>query len=240
MSHYKVDRNAEILQIAVKKLELRFPISELSSKLDYAKGNISNFLSGKKPVPDTFLDKFFITFGLQRSEIENLLTTEENKTIGVDEVKELKNQNIFLVPLVSQYAYGGFLSGYSDNDYMETLPTLPFYADHEAKGNYIAFEVRGESMENGTDESIKAGNVVICREINNQYWKSKLHIRKWDFFVIAHQTEGILIKSIIDHNVESGEITIHSLNPLYEDRILNLSEVALLYNVIEIRRKLKQ
>lgn len=30
MSHYKVDRNAEILQIAVKKLELRFPIYEFS------------------------------------------------------------------------------------------------------------------------------------------------------------------------------------------------------------------
>ena len=42
--------------------------------------------------------------------------------------------SIMHVPMVSQYAYSGYLSGFADNEYMETLPTVPFMVDKEAKG----------------------------------------------------------------------------------------------------------
>lgn len=152
-----------------------------------------------------------------------------------DEAAPINTSHILNVPLVNQYAYAGYLCGYADPEYIETLPTLPFIVDQEAHGSYIAFEVKGDSMDDGTDEAYKEGDRLLCREIQQHLWaSSKLHIRKWDF-VIVH-SEGILIKRIVDHDVELGTITIHSLNPLYPDRLISLRDVRQIFNVIEMSR----
>ena len=76
------------------------------------------------------------------------------------------NQNYIInVPLVNQYAQAGYLCGFQDAAYIATLPTIPFIIDHEAKGNYVAFEVRGDSMNDGTEESYLEGDKLLCREI---------------------------------------------------------------------------
>lgn len=156
-------------------------------------------------------------------------------SIEVLEAIPLNQNYIINVPLVNQYAQAGYLCGYEDASYIATLPTIPFIIDHEAKGNYVAFEVRGDSMNDGTEESYLEGDRLLCREIYPQYWvDSKLHIKKWDF-VIVHE-EGILVKRIIDHNVENHTITIHSLNDMYPDRVIDLAEVRQIFNVIELQR----
>lgn len=140
--------------------------------------------------------------------------------------------DIQYVPLVNQYAYAGYLDGYNDITYLEQLPKIPFIVDHEGKGNYVAFEIKGDSMDDGTDEGYKEGEKVLCREIAQHLWsKSKLHLRKWDF-VIIHK-DGILIKRIINHDVENHTITIHSLNDFYPDNVIDLIEVKQIFNVIE-------
>lgn len=138
------------------------------------------------------------------------------------------------VPLVSQYAYAGYLGGYGDPEYVGTLPTIDFTPDREMTGNYLAFEVRGDSMDNGSKESYIEGEIVICREVEREYWRdSRLFINKRDF-VIVHE-EGILIKRIIAHDLDAHTITIHSLNPLYPDRTLNLSDVHQIFSIVESR-----
>ena len=147
------------------------------------------------------------------------------------------DQLVMRIPLVNQYAYAGYLSGFSDEEYLDELPHIPFYADREYKGTYMAFEVRGDSMDDGSRLSIVEGDILLCREISPSYWQHKLHIHKWNF-VIVHRDNGILIKQITTHNVDSGVITIHSLNPIYPDKKLNLKEVVQLVNVVKIERKL--
>ena len=90
-------------------------------------------------------------------------------------------------------------------------------------------------MNDGTEESYLEGDRLLCREIKRELWiDSKLHIRKWDF-VIVHK-EGVLIKRIVEHNVENGTITVHSLNPIYPDKVISLAEVYQIFNVIEFLR----
>lgn len=157
------------------------------------------------------------------------------KDVEVLEAMPLNQNYIINVPLVNQYAQAGYLCGYGDAAYLASLPSIPFIIDHEAKGNYVAFEVRGDSMNDGTEESYLQGDKLLCREIQPRYWvESKLHIRKWDF-VIVHE-DGILVKRIIDHDVENHIITIHSLNDLYPDREIDLAEVKQIFNVIEFQR----
>lgn len=173
-----------------------------------------------------------ITNTTQSGNITNI--TGNNTTIATN-AHPLQLENIVYAPLVSQYAYAGYISGYADEEYIEHLPIVPFVASHDAKGNYVAFEVRGDSMDDGTDDGYKEGDRVLGREIPQDLWvNSKLHIRKWDFIIV--HTEGILIKRIIKHDVEKHLITIHSLNEFYEDRIINLKDVKKIFNVIELQR----
>ena len=138
------------------------------------------------------------------------------------------------IPLVSQYAYAGYLGGYGDPEYVGTLPTIDFTPNQEMTGNYLAFEVKGDSMDDGSKESYIEGELLICREVEHHLWRdSRLHINKRDF-VIVH-TEGILVKRIIAHDVEHHTITIHSLNPIYPDRVLDLADVRQIFSVVESR-----
>lgn len=137
---------------------------------------------------------------------------------------------------MSQYAQAGYLYGFADVGYVESLPTIPTIVDHEIRGNYMAFEVRGDSMDNGTKESLEEGEILICREVTKDLWQYKLHLHKWNF-VIVHQTEGIVVKRITEHDVEKGLITIHSLNPFYPDRVLELKDISQIFNVVQIHRK---
>ena len=163
------------------------------------------------------------------------MTNISKGNIEILEAIPLNQNYIINVPLVNQFAQAGYLCGFQDAAYIATLPTIPFIIDHEAKGNYVAFEVRGDSMNDGTEESYLEGDRLLCREIAPYLWaESKLHIRKWDF-VIVHE-DGILVKRIIDHNVENHTITIHSLNDMYPDRVIDLAEVRQIFNVIELQR----
>ncbi len=140
------------------------------------------------------------------------------------------------VPLVSQYAYAGYLTGFGDPEYIDTLPKIDFTPERHMTGNYVAFEVKGDSMNDGSADSYLEGELLICREVEPIYWKdSKLFINKRDF-VIIHK-EGILIKRIITHDVENHKITIHSLNPLYPDEVLDLADVRQIFSVVESRRQ---
>lgn len=207
---------------------------EIGKLLGYKnESSFSQVVNGKVPLPGDFIERLCELSSLLNpywiSEEKGDMLKKENEAIP------LSPSHIINVPLVNQYAYAGYLSGYSDAEYIESLPTIPFIVDHEAQGHYIAFEVRGDNMNDGTEESFLEGDRLLCREIKRELWAdSKLHIRKWDF-VIVHK-DGILIKRILDHNVEEGTITIHSLNPIYPDRVINLAEVYQIFNVIEFWR----
>lgn len=138
------------------------------------------------------------------------------------------------VPLIPIRARAGYLEGYGDPEYIGELPTFPVMTDKTFHGNYRCFEVEGDSMDNQTLNSILDGDVVLGREIKKDLWHSKLHINQWKYFAIVHK-DGILIKQIVDHNVDTGEIVCHSLNNWYGDDFkLKLAEVYELYNIIKI------
>lgn len=209
---------------------------DVANKMGISKTNISRAFNGdEKYLTKSFLERFNEAYNnifnyewLITGEGEKIKTTSKpinNEAIPIQ-------QDVVYIPLVNQFAYAGYLDGYTDTTYMEQLPKIPFIVDKEGHGNYIAFEVKGDSMNNGTEESYLEGDRLYCREIQPHLWVgSKLHLRKWDF-VIVH-TDGIIVKRIIDHDVENHTITIHSLNDMYQDRVIDLCEVKQIFNVIE-------
>ena len=140
------------------------------------------------------------------------------------------------IPLVTQYAYGGYLTGYGDPEYLESLPMVDFTPDREMTGNWLAFEVKGDSMDDGSRDAYGPGDIVITREVMPHLWKdSPLHYKRRDFILVCD--DGILIKRISDHDVENHIITIHSLNPDYPDRQIDLAHVRQIFSIVESRRQ---
>lgn len=214
-------------------------VTAFSSALGYSSSQKVNRLfkidprTQKYPVPSsTIISDISNMFNIDINWIISG-TGKKYTTTRQNEVTQITTGGVMMVPLVNQYAHAGYMAGYADVEYIETLPKIPWIVDHEYKGNYISFEVRGDSMDDGLKHSYEQGDILLCREIYPQYWKCKLHIKTWDAFVIVHQTEGIVVKQIIDHDVENGIITCHSFNPIYEDFQVNLREVAQIFNVVK-------
>lgn len=226
----------EIINKVLEELNLKAPTFAESIGVKYQR--IFDLQKGKvKKISSSLANDIISKYGqfnltwLLTGEGEMLNTPSQPS----DEASPIDEPIILRVPLVSQYAQAGYLCGYADAAYMATLPTIPYIVDHEAQGHYVAFEVKGDSMNDGTEDAILEGDRLLCREIQPHLWvDSKLHIRKWDF-VIVH-TEGILVKRIIDHDVENHTITIHSLNSMYQDKVINLADVKQIFNVIELQR----
>ena len=226
----------EIINKVLEELNLKAPTFAESIGVKYQR--IFDLQKGKvKKISSSLANDIISKYGqfnltwLLTGEGEMLNTPNQPS----DEASPIDEPIILRVPLVSQYAQAGYLCGYADAAYMATLPTLPYIVDHEAQGHYVAFEVKGDSMNDGTEDAILEGDRLLCREIMPHLWAdSKLHIRKWDF-VIVH-TEGILVKRIINHDVENHTITIHSLNSMYPDKVINLADVKQIFNVIELQR----
>lgn len=225
----------EIINKVLEELNLKAPTFADSIGVKYQR--IFDLQKGKvKKISSSLANDIISKYGqfnltwLLTGEGEMLNTPKpENEASPIDEPIILR------VPLVSQYAQAGYLAGYADASYMDSLPTIPYIVDHEALGHYVAFEVKGDSMNDGTEDSILEGDRLLCREIQPHLWvSSRLHFRKWDF-VIVH-TEGILVKRIIDHDVDNHTITIHSLNSMYPDKVIDLADVKQIFNVIELQR----
>lgn len=146
----------------------------------------------------------------------------------------------FRVPVIPHKAFaGGYLRGFSDPEYYEDLKTTYIEVNKEYRGHYLAFEVKGESMTT-TEEGLLKRNIldgwtVVGREVPRHHWGSKLHIGTNDAWVIVHKEDGIMIKNIIKHDIDSGYITIHSLNPdkkVFPDRELFLDDVEQIFNIV--------
>ncbi|MFT4168194.1 MAG: S24 family peptidase [Dysgonomonas sp.] len=214
-------------------------ISQFAEKTGIGQGNLSSMLNGNRTIGEGVLNKIIVTFEDINKEWLFDGQGEMLKSKHKQEAVLIENPNIKMIPLVSQYAHAGYLGGFADAEYIDTLPKIPIFIDHELKGNYIGFEVKGDSMDDNTRDSIAQGDILACREIKRELWQYKLHYDKWDF-VIVHKTEGILVKRITNHNTSTGDITIHSLNPMYEDRVLNLDDLAQLFNVVQVIREMRR
>ena len=173
------------------------------------------------------------------------------KVIGVD-ISELIGLNISIptanetepvtdpitkrVPLVNQYAYAGYLAGYKDQKYIDQLPIIPFDSEDDPNFRYMAYEMKGNSMDDGSRDSYIEGDKLFCQEIPSHMWDtSKLHTMNWNFVIVYKK--GIIVRKIIDHDIQNRTIVAHPLNPFINDELINLVDVYQIFHVLEYLRK---
>lgn len=112
------------------------------------------------------------------------------------------------VPVFPAYAHAKYLDEFRDVMSWESAEFAYFPAKQVHRGKYMAFEIKGDSMDDGSKHSLSNGDIVNTRELNRELWKDKLHINKFPNWIIVTET-SILCKEITNHDVENGIITCH-------------------------------
>ena len=141
------------------------------------------------------------------------------------------------IPLVPHRAQAGALSGFGDPCWEEDKQTMPVLIDKRLKGDYLLFEVSGDSMDDGTSTAFLDGDVLLCRVLPKSDWQYGIKKRSATYCVIATQADGIVLKQVTHHDKAEGTITCHSLNPDYSDYDLKLSEVQALFYVERLAQR---
>lgn len=236
----------------VDYLGFRFPVAEISKATGFGKPEISKILNKKKEPSGNFLTTFYEKYGERlkgkADNIEYAKLKNEAAPIG-EKVGEYENNNNqfdeldsglyrMKTKLVTVKARAGYLLGYGDHEYVDELPTHEVIVSHPHQGVYMSFEIEGDSMDDGSKRSIENGSIATGRLISRVHWKNKLHLHKFQRFIIVSY-EGILCKEIINHDVLNGVITCHSLNPdkkEYPDFDLALRNVMQIFNIVKISK----
>lgn len=162
-----------------------------------------------------------------------------------------KNANTFLIlpngqylmtmPLAEYDVQAGFLDVYQDVERLGEMRQHSIMVDKPVHGKYIAFRVRGNSMDDGSSNSIQENDIVSTRELQRHHWSSKLRFKDFPYWVIFTSTARTpLIKEIVDHDVEKGTITCHSLNdsPDYHDFKINVDDIRALFYVVRVQKEI--
>lgn len=152
------DYYCKLLNYSIKHIKLRRPNAVISEKLNYSKGNVSAFINGKKPIPDTFLENFFTTFNLDRKSIEKIMINDADSEFldGLPVLNEQKGVPYFDVEFTA-----GFLEVENNSSIMpDSYISHPFF-----KGCDYVVRASGQSMA----KVICHGDAIGLVKINN--WK---------------------------------------------------------------------
>lgn len=233
-------------------------IKDLGIPQSYA----SALMNGKRSIGKEMAEKLSSLYGFDKL----ALLTSEISTVPVIEAKPIRLADpegleatgdrfyrlpddtiIMQTPVIPYKAYASYLRGHSDPEFYEGLETLPVPVDKNHKGAYLIWEIGGESMVNITSfemarKSIWPGQKVIGRELRREHWKYKLHINTTDCWIIVHRERGIVLKEITEHNIDTGEILLHSWNPdkkEHPDYAVFLDEVDQIFNVVDPYGKIR-
>lgn len=184
--------------------------NDLADQLDVQRTMISAYEDGRSEPKLATLQKLadILEVGVEElldHDIENLGRRALQKrglnilTIATDENDQ---ENI---TLVGQKASAGYLNGFADPEYMETLPQFHL-PNLSRQATYRAFELSGDSM-----LPLIPGTIVIGGFVDQLK-----QIKSGKTYVLVTQTEGVVYKRVFNYLEENGKLYLVSDNEHYK------------------------
>lgn len=133
-------------------------------------------------------------------------TVSPTHDLGLPKVVTVGENEDELISLVPHKASAGYLNGYGDPEYVETLPTIRM--PNLGSGTHRAFEIKGHSM----NPTLYNGSVSIGRWV-----ESFDDIRDRRIYIVVTKSEGIVTKRILNRVNESGKLILVSDNQNKKD-----------------------
>lgn len=229
---------------------------ELAQLMGYKESSFSQIINGRVPMSEKFVNRLVAVdrnlnsewllqgAGNMLGEVRHLPSAESDERqeaefykVNPKGAKFYKKDDRWFMTVrhVPFAAYGRFAneSDRLDPDFEEVMEET-YEVDRYARGNYLSFEVKGDSMDTGSRDSFEAGDRVLVRELERDNWRNPIRFKDWPFWVVVFDS-SVLIKQMISQDLELGTLTFHSLNPSpeYADFTLKEDEIRALYYVIQ-------
>lgn len=149
-----------------------------------------------------------LTVDIRKYPLEQMINLPDNRIILPVVVDQLGNNSIEIIP---QKASMGYLSGYSDPEYIESLQriSLPFLTN----GKYRAFPAQGDSM-----PPFKDGSYIIGKYVENLE-----DMKPHNSYVFVTLNDGISYKRFTSLNKKS--ITVAADNSFYTPYDIPIEEI---------------
>lgn len=198
--------------------QLGFSQQKVADDLLITRGRYAKYEDGASEPPLEILCKIsryyhisidlMISIDLRRISLKEILQLADNRILLPILVDEAGRNNIEIIP---HKASMGYLNGYSDPEYIESLQTisLPFLGS----GKYRAFPAEGDSMPPHKDGSYIIGSYV--EQIS--------HLKKGKGYVFITRNEGITYKKF--SNMEESGVNVSADNPFYEPYLIPFTDI---------------
>jgi len=117
------------------------------------------------------------------------------------------------IPFVPVKAAAGYLTGYSDPEFIDELNTftLPMLTG----GDYRAFEIVGDSM-----MPTPSGSVIVGERV-----ESLDEVKTNQTYIVVSKNDGIVYKRIMKNNKQKNKMILVSDNPSYQPYTINADEI---------------
>jgi transcriptional regulator with XRE-family HTH domain len=204
----------------IRSLRIRRGISQekLAESLYITRGRYVKYEDGTSEPPFDILRRISLFWHVS---IDLLLSVDIRK-VAMDELLRLEDNRILLpikvdhrggnmIEIIPHKARAGYLTGYSDPEFIENLPqiTLPMLGP----GKHRAFPISGDSMPPHGDSSFIVG----------RYVENLGEIRLGKTYILVTQDEGIVYKRLEAKHAAS--ITVSSDNIVYAPYDIRLSDI---------------
>ena len=184
--------------------------SELAEKLDLQRTMISAYEDGRSEPKLSTLAILSELFVVSIDELLHHDIQQHGKRIN--QSKNIKiltiaadDQDRENITMVGQKASAGYLNGFADPEYMESLPQfhIPTLSRH---ATYRAFELSGDSM-----LPLVPGTVII-----GSYVEQLKEIKSGKTYVLVTSSEGVVYKRVFNYLDENGKLFLVSDNEHYK------------------------
>jgi transcriptional regulator with XRE-family HTH domain len=150
-------------------------------------------------------------------DLRDLLKIGGNRILFPVMVDQDSNDLVELVPLK---ASAGYLTGYSDETFIEELPRISLpYTVH---GKYRGFPIKGDSM-----PPLQTGAYVVGR-----YVEELKDIKDGDTYIVLTKNDGLVYKRLYNTLDADGTIQFHSDNKAYLPYHIRAEEIFELWHFV--------
>ncbi|UJH68982.1 helix-turn-helix domain-containing protein [Allomuricauda sp. SCSIO 65647] len=194
-------------------------------------------------IPIKNLTKIAEYFGLSIAEMY-MYEVNENEIVYLNTgMLSRKNNSVYdiepgkyfvMAPLVSQNQYKQYIQNHTDINFFERLPKIGFMTNSVTSNKYVAFEIMGDSMNDGSIESIPNKAVVLGEQFDISE-KNLQQIKASQSLKVIVCKDRILCKKIVEYSEKANAILCTNLNksPEYQDFELPMADVLQFFNIVK-------
>lgn len=189
----------------------------LADLMGVARSTLGDYERGMSEPNITMLIRFAKHFGVTMDQllVENIshqdLEIIKNKDMRVLAIT-VDSNNRDNIEMVDSKAEAGYLSSYSDPEFIKELPKISF--PNMPQGTFRGFEIQGDSM-----LPVEPGSVIIC-----SYVERLEHLKDDKTYVIISRQNGLVYKRV-KNDPDNLSLTLISDNEAYLPYRIDYTEI---------------